>query len=144
MMTYPEPRMHTTGHILNQTMDRLYDCGRCFNADIGKVESKLDYRFDHILNDQEITDIQSWVNKVIKFNMQVTESFVSKYFAEMFYAKNKLSNGPNDKIRVIRIGGYDAHPCTGQHVRSTADIGTFKIASTRFEDGILSIGYKLF
>jgi hypothetical protein len=28
--------MHSAEHILNQTMDRMFQCGRCFNAHIEK------------------------------------------------------------------------------------------------------------
>jgi len=27
-----DPRMHSAEHILNQTMDRMFNCGRCINA----------------------------------------------------------------------------------------------------------------
>jgi len=36
-----DPRMHSAEHILNQTMDRIYQCGRCFNAHIEQKKSKL-------------------------------------------------------------------------------------------------------
>jgi Ser-tRNA(Ala) deacylase AlaX len=34
-----DPRMHSAEHILNQTMDRMYQCGRCFNAHIERKKS---------------------------------------------------------------------------------------------------------
>ncbi len=34
-----DPAMHTAEHILNQTMDRLFACGRSFNAHIEKKKS---------------------------------------------------------------------------------------------------------
>ena len=37
------PPMHTAEHILNQTMIRLFGCGRSRNAHIEKKKSKCDY-----------------------------------------------------------------------------------------------------
>ena len=39
------PPMHTTEHILNQTMIRLFGCGRAVSAHIERKKSKLDFRF---------------------------------------------------------------------------------------------------
>ena len=36
-----DPRMHSAEHILNQTMDRMYQCGRCFNAHIETQKIKM-------------------------------------------------------------------------------------------------------
>ena len=80
-----DPRMHSAEHILNQTMVRLYDCGRCFTAHIGKKKSKCDYHFDHALTEEEIAKIQLRVNNVIDSDLPVTESFVSRDEAERLY-----------------------------------------------------------
>ena len=48
-----------------------------------------------------------------------------------------------DKIRIIRIGDYDACPCSGLHVSSTNEIGTFKIISTDHNEGVLRVRFKL-
>ena len=39
---YNEP-MHTAEHILNQTMVRMFNCGRSKNAHIERKKSKCDY-----------------------------------------------------------------------------------------------------
>jgi Ser-tRNA(Ala) deacylase AlaX len=48
-----------------------------------------------------------------------------------------------DRIRIVRVGDYDACPCIGPHVGSTGEIGAFRVISTSFEDGVLRIRYKL-
>jgi Ser-tRNA(Ala) deacylase AlaX len=124
-------------------MDRLYECGRCFNANFEERKCELEYHFDHELTEREISKIQSWVNKVINSNAKVTESYISKDFAEKLFNMYKLTYNTDNRVRIMRIGGYDARPCLGQHVESTAEIGTFKITNTTFEHGVLSINYKL-
>lgn len=143
MRTLPDPRMHSAEHILNQTMVRLYDCGRCFTAHIGKKKSKCDYHFDHALTEEEIAKIQLRVNNVIDSDLPVTESFVSRDEAERLYNTRKLPNDVGASIRVVHIGDYDSCPCIGEHVASTGEIGTFKITTISYAKGDLRIRFKL-
>jgi Ser-tRNA(Ala) deacylase AlaX len=138
-----DPRMHSAEHILNQTMVRNYDCGRCFSAHIEKKKSKCDYHFDHELTDDEISKIQSVVNSVIDSDLPVTESFVSKDEAERLYNIEKLPETVTGDVRIVKIGDYDACPCIGEHVSFTKEIGKFRITTTSFEDGQLRIRFKL-
>lgn len=139
----PDRRMHSVEHILNQTMVRLYGCGRCYTAHIDRKKSKCDYHFDHALTDQEISEIQSRVNRIIDSDLPVTESFVSKDRAERLYNTEKLPDTVAGEIRIIHIGDYDACPCIGEHVSSTGEIGTFRITTTSYADGELRIRFKL-
>lgn len=143
MKRQPEPRMHSVEHILNQTMVRLYGCGRCFTAHIERKKSKCDYYFDHALTDEEISDIQSRVNNIIDSDLPVTESFVPKDTAEGLYNTQKVPNTIDGNLRIIHIGDYDACPCIGEHVSSTGEIGTFRITTTSYSDGKLRIRFKL-
>ena len=138
-----DPRMHSAEHILNQTMDRTYQCGRCFNAHIERKKSKCDYRFGRALTAAEIEAIQTQVNRIIASDLPVSEQFVSKSEAMGRFNMEKLPADAGDRIRIISIGDYDHCPCIGPHVRSTAEIGTFRITSTAFEGGVLRIRYKL-
>ena len=77
-----DPAMHTAEHILNQTMDRLFACGRSFNAHIEKKKSKCDYRFPRPLTAEEIAAVEAAVNRVIDQNLPVTERMVTRSEAE--------------------------------------------------------------
>ena len=138
-----DPRMHSAEHILNQTMDRMYQCGRCFNAHIESKKSKCDYHFKKALNADEIEKIQSRVNRIIQSDLPVSEAFISKSEAISRFNTEKLPDDVGDSIRIISIGDYDHCPCIGPHVKSSAEIGKFRITSTAFEDGVLRIRYKL-
>ena len=137
-----DPRMHSAEHILNQAMDRLYGCGRCFNAHVEKKKSKCDYHFDHALTEADIADIEERVNDVIKENLPVTEVFMTLAEAGKQYNLGKLPANATD-IRIVKIGAYDACPCIGPHVNHTQEIGQFKIVSTGFENDVLRIRFKL-
>jgi Ser-tRNA(Ala) deacylase AlaX len=137
-----DPRMHSAEHILNQTMDRIYGCGRCFNAHVEKKKTKCDYRFDHPLTKAEIGDIEERVNDVIKEDLSVTEVFMTLEEARKHYNLGKVPADVTD-IRIVKIGEYDACPCIGPHVNHTKEVGLFKITTTSFENHVLRVRFKL-
>jgi Ser-tRNA(Ala) deacylase AlaX len=135
--------MHSAEHILNQTMVRLFACGRCFTAHLDRRKSKCDYDFDHPLTESEIAEIETRVNRVIAADLPVTQSSVDRETAEKTYDTGKLPDDLKGDLRIIHIGDYDACPCIGEHVRSTGEIGGFRITTTSYADGKLRIRFKL-
>ncbi len=137
------PQMHSAEHILNQTMVRMFNCGRSFSNHIEKKKSKCDYHFERDLTVAELEEIERRVNEVIQSNLNVVEEFISKDDAEKKYNLAKLPDEVGDTIRIIKIGDYDACPCSGLHVSHTNEIGRFKIISTGYNDGKLRVRFKL-
>jgi len=138
-----DPRMHSAEHILNQAMDRMFNCGRCFNAHIEKKKSKCDYRFDRPLSQKELEEIQIRVNRIIEKDLPVIEKYISKSEALANYNTDKLPDDTGDTIRIVQIGDYDACPCIGPHVKSSGEISGFQIASSSFDRGVLRLRFKL-
>jgi len=138
-----DPRMHTAEHILNQTMVRKFNRGRSFSAHIEKKKSKCDYHFDRDLLPVEVTEIENKVNDVINLDLPVIEEFYTRNEVEEKFNLEKLPEDAGENIRIIRVGDYDACPCIGEHVSRTGEIGTFKIISTSFDDGVLRIRFKV-
>ena len=138
------PQMHSAEHILNQTMVRMFNCGRSFSNHIEKKKSKCDYHFERDLTGAELEEIESRVNEVIQNDLKVVEEFISKDDATKEYNLTKLPKEAGDEIRIIKIGDYDACPCSGLHVSHTKEIGRFKIISTSYTDGKLRVRFKLF
>ena len=143
MKKQTDPRMHTAEHILNQTMNRLFQCGRCFNAHIEKKKSKCDYRFGRKLTRQELDEIQNRINQVIADDLPVTEELISHAEALKKYNTAKLPQNPGETIRIIHVGDYDACPCIGEHVKSSGEIGGFRITTADFNNDVLRIRFKL-
>jgi len=139
-----QPQMHSAEHILNQTMLRMFNCGRSFSNHIEKKKSKCDYHFERDLTGTELEEIERRVNEVIQNDLKVIEEFISKDDAGKEYNLAKLPDEAGDTIRIIKIGDYDACPCSGLHVSHTNEIGRFKIISTGYNDGKLRIRFKLF
>jgi len=138
-----DPKMHSAEHILNQTMVRIFSCGRCFRSHIEKKKSKCDYHFDRPLTEQEMRQIEKTVNNVIHADMLVTQELLNKEESQKHYNIERLPRNVDGDIRIVKIGDYDACPCSGIHVNSTGEIGEFQIVSVSFDNGVLRIRYKL-
>ena len=139
-----DPRMHSAEHILNQIMDRFFNCGRCFRAHIEKKKSKCDYRFDRPLTKTEVQKIESKMNAIIQQGLPVTEGWISLAEAKENYNLERLPADVGEAIRIVKIGDYDACPCIGPHVKTTDEIGQFRITTTSFDSGVLRIRFKLY
>ena len=138
-----DPRMHSAEHILNQTMVKMFECGRCFRAHIEKKKSKCDYHFNRELKLEELEEIQEKVNEVIQGDLPVIEEFITRDKAQKDYNLDRLPEEAGDNIRIVKVGDYDACPCIGPHVASTKDIGRFRIVSSSFDDDVLRIRFKI-
>jgi alanyl-tRNA synthetase len=124
-------------------MVRMFNRGRSFSNHIEKKKSKCDYHFDRNLTEEEITLINNKVNEIIQQDLKVVEEFYIKDEARQKFNLSKLPEDTGETVRVIKIGDYDACPCSGLHVTHTKEIGSFKIISTDFKEYVLRIRFKL-
>jgi misacylated tRNA(Ala) deacylase len=138
-----DPRMHSAEHILNQTMVRMFNCGRAFSAHIEKKKSKCDYHIERNLTTEEIVQIENKVNGVIKSDLPIQEKILNREEAGKIVSLTRLPEDAGDKVRVIAIGDYDLCPCSGIHAHTTSEIGEFKIISTDYANGFLRIRFKI-
>lgn len=138
-----DPRMHSAEHILNQTMVRMFNCGRAFSAHIEKKKSKCDYHFTRNLTDEERAEVEKRVNEVIKSNAPVTESFMSREEAAKEFSFARLPEEATELLRIIQIGDYDRCLCSGVHIGNTNEIGEFKMISSDFNNDVLRVRFKL-
>ena len=134
---------HTAEHILNQTMVRMFGCPRSRNAHVEKKKSKCDYILDAEPSAEQVVEIESTVNAVIAQNLDVTIEFMTREQAAAIVDLSKLPEDASDTLRVVRIGGYDACACIGAHVNNTSEIGTFKVISHSFENGVWRLRWKV-
>jgi len=87
--------------------------------------------------------IEKTVNNVIHADMVVTQEYITKEESKKNYNIERLPRNVDGDIRIVKIGDYDACPCSGIHVNSTGKIGEFQIVSVSFDNGVLRIRYKL-
>lgn len=135
--------MHTAEHILNATMVRMMGCGRHVNAHVERTKSKLDYALERALTDDEVRTIEAAVNEVIAADLPVTIEYAQQADVADRFNLERLPEGASETVRIVRVGDYDECLCAGTHVEHTAQIGTFRITSTRWQDGRQRIVFRL-
>ena len=137
------PPMHTAEHLLNGEVARRYGCGRAFSSHIERKKSKLDYHLPDALTDEDLRSLEEYINSIIREDVEVTEEFISQAEAMKEFDMSRLPENASETVRVIRIGEYDKCLCAGTHVKRTSEIGNFRITSSRFQDGVQRIVFKL-
>ena len=139
---YNEP-MHTCEHILNQTMVRMFGCGRSMNAHIERKKSKCDYTLQAAPTETQIIELTAAVNEVIDRHLPVTIGLMSRQEAAHLVDLSKLPAEVTDTLRIVRVGDYDACACIGQHVENTSELGHFEIISHDYDAGRWRVRFKL-
>ena len=134
---------HTAEHILNATMVKMFGCPRSRNAHVEKKKSKCDYILDAEPTAEQVAAIEAKVNEVISSNLDVTIDFIAKEEAAAIVDLSKLPRDASETLRLVKIGDYDICACIGAHVKNTSEVGTFKIISHSYENGIWRLRWKV-
>lgn len=134
---------HTAEHLLNATMVRMFGCPRSRNAHVERKKSKCDYILDVEPTPEQVAEVEAEVNKAIAANLEVKIEFMSREQAAEIVDLSKLPEDASQTLRIVRIGDYDACACIGAHVNNTSEIGSFKIISHSYSDGIWRLRWKV-
>ena len=134
---------HTCEHVVNRTMVNLFGCGRAVSAHIERKKSKLDFALPICPTDEQIVLIETTVNEVLRRNLPVTMEYISQDEAMGRFDMKRLPEGASDTVRVVHVGDYDECLCIGAHVENTSEIGTFKIISHDYKEGIFRMRFKI-
>ena len=128
------PPAHTAEHLLNQTMIRMFDCGRSYNAHVERKKSKMSFRLERKPSRQEEKEIERRMNELIDEDLPVTFEFATRDNLPEGVSTERLPDDASNTIRLVRIGDYDVCPCIGKHVRSTSQIGRFELLGTNWDE----------
>lgn len=134
---------HTAEHILNATMVKMFGCPRSRNAHVEKKKSKCDYILEAEPTAEQVAMVEAKVNEEIAKNHEVTIEFMLREQAADIVDLSKLPDDASATLRIVRIGDYDACACIGAHVNNTSEIGTFKIISHSYADGVWRLRWKV-
>ena len=151
------PPAHTTEHLLNQVMQRMFGCERSTNAHIERKKSKISWTLERKPDRKEEQAIERQMNELIDADLPVMFEFHSRAELEgiVFSAGedspdarlslDRLPDDASETIRLVRIGDFDVCPCIGKHVRSTAQIGRFEMLGTNWDNATRSfrVRYKI-
>jgi len=121
-------RLHTATHLL------LAGLRKFVSPDINQMGSNItterlrfDFNCDHKLTDEEIKNVEDYVNKIIKENVPVVCEEMTLDDAKKKGAIGIFESKYGDRVKVYSIGEYDKQICGGPHAKKTGELGWFKI-----------------
>lgn len=123
-----ETRYHTATHLLNAALkitvsEDVHQKG----SNINNERMRFDFSCDHKLTPEEIKNTEDLVNKWIKEDLPVSVKEMTKEEAVKIGAEHMFIERYPDVVTVYFVGDVSKEICMGPHVKSTSEIGTFKI-----------------
>ncbi|MGI5859837.1 MAG: alanine--tRNA ligase [Tepidanaerobacteraceae bacterium] len=123
-------RNHSATHLLHKALKEVL--GEHVNQAGSLVdEHRLRFDFSHFsaLTIEEIRQVESKVNNAILKNLQTTINMTTFHEAEAQGAVALFEEKYQDLVRIVSFGDYSKELCGGTHVKSSSEIGLFKIVS---------------
>lgn len=121
--------LHTANHLLLAGLRKMFGSQvEQKGSNITKERLRFDFNFDRKLTEEEVKELESFVNDAIAREVPVER-------LEMTFAEAKAKGGygihkanENDVVSVYKIGDLDFQICGGPHAKNTKDLKSFKIA----------------
>ena len=140
-----ETKYHTATHLLNAALKLVVDKNvHQKGSNITSERMRFDFSCDHKLSDEEKSETERIVNEWIKEDLPVTVETMSKEEALKSGAECMFIEKYPDVVTVYSIGDVSKELCGGPHVKSTGELGTFKIVKEEASSaGVRRIKAKL-
>ncbi|MDE5539639.1 MAG: alanine--tRNA ligase [Bacilli bacterium] len=123
-----ETKYHTATHLLNAALKVVVNKDvHQKGSNITEERMRFDFSCDHKLTDEEKLRVEALVNDWIKADMPVTMETMSKEEAVKSGAEAMFIEKYADIVNVYSIGDVSKEICGGPHVKSTGELGTFRI-----------------
>ncbi|MAH45713.1 alanine--tRNA ligase [Candidatus Pacearchaeota archaeon] len=122
-------RLHTATHLLNQALREVLKKPDIFQkgSNITPERLRFDFNFDRKLTDKEQQKVEDWVNDKIKKDLLVKVEEMTVSEAKKAGAQGVFESKYGEKVKVYKIGKISTEICAGPHVKSTGQLGKFKI-----------------
>jgi alanyl-tRNA synthetase len=123
-------RNHTATHLLHAALrERLGAHVRQAGSYVGPDKLRFDFTHTGALSEQELRDVQDAVNAHIAAGDPVRAISTTLEEARRLGAMALFGEKYGDVVRMVQIGdgSYSRELCGGTHVRSTAEIGVFRV-----------------
>ncbi len=122
-------RLHTATHLLNSALKVVLNDNNVNQkgSNITVERLRFDFNFDRKLTQDELSQIENYVNKIIEEDVAVTMQEMSVEEAKNQGAIGVFSDRYGDKVKVYTIGSYSKEICGGPHAKTTGELKKFKI-----------------
>lgn len=122
-------KLHTATHLLNQALREVLKKPDIFQrgSNITPERLRFDFNFDRKLSDKEIKDVENLVNKKIQEKLLIQVKEMTPQEAKKLGAQGVFESKYGEKVKVYEIGKFSREICAGPHVKSTSELGKFKI-----------------
>ena len=122
-------RLHTACHLLLAGLRKMFGTHiEQKGSNITSERLRFDFNFDRKLTEEEVKELEDFVNNAIKREIPVER-------VEMSFKDAKAQGGygihkadENENVSIYKIGDVDFQICGGPHVNNTKELGTFKIS----------------
>ena len=123
-----ETKYHTATHLLNAALKKVIGSDvHQLGSNITEERLRFDFPCDHKLTDDEKQKVEDLVNEWIEEGLPVIKETMSKEDAIKSGAECMFIDKYPDEVTVYKIGDVSKELCGGPHVKSTKEIGHFKI-----------------
>jgi len=121
-------RNHTATHLLHRAL-RIVLGEHAAQSGSLVAPDRLRFDFQHLapLTQDELEEVEDLVNEWIRANAPVTVRETSYETARREGVIALFGERYGDQVRVVQVEGCTAELCGGTHVRSTGEIGSFRI-----------------
>ena len=121
-------RLHTATHIMLAGLKKMF--GNDVNqkgSNITTERLRFDFNLDHKMTEDEIKELEAFVNKAIERKLPVSWKEMTLEEAKKMNAVGVFDSKYGEKVKVYIIGDVDVQICGGPHVKNTEELHHFKI-----------------
>lgn len=121
---------HSGEHIVSGVAHRLYGCENV-GFHMGEDAITIDLNID--LSWEQLKEVERHANLAIWSDLPVKAWLPSDEELEHMYYRSKMEL--KERVRVVRIEGYDSCACCAPHVNHTGEIGIIKLLDSQRHRG---------
>ena len=122
-------RYHTATHIMLAGLRKMFGTEtEQKGSNITAERLRFDFNLDHKMTEEELKELESFVNEVIKAKIDVVKTEVAYKKAVEDGAYGVFNADSDDQIvSIYTIDGVDKQICGGPHANNTGELGEFVI-----------------
>jgi alanyl-tRNA synthetase len=126
-------KLHTATHLLNQALKEILKDKEIKQkgSNINPERLRFDFNFPRKLSNEELKEIESWINDKIKLKLEVKREEMPLEQALKSGAQAEFGAKYPEKVSVYTISDKNKiiskEICTGPHIKNTSELGKFKI-----------------